>query len=128
MAQFDFGPISLRCYSGTCDNGTRNWTHLEAAWVTNRNGGAARRETAVNAGFKSEHLIEIAGTENPADTFICPKTGQTFYGRIVQTPTGVYTLTAAEVYTKQLYTKAVKEGLRAAESATGGDNAAPAAA
>lgn len=112
----NLGPISLRLYSGT-DRGT-NWTHLEAAWVTNRHGGKARRETAVSAGFKSEHLLDMVGKENPADTFTCPDTGTVFYGKIVQTPTGVYAISAADVYTKQLYEKACKEGLKAAESAT----------
>ena len=112
MPQLDLGPLSFRLYSG------KNWTHAEVAFVTNRNGGMARRETAINAGFKSEHLIELAGTENPADKFICPTTGQEIFGRIVQTPTGVYTISAAEVYTRNLYAKAVKEGLRAASDAT----------
>lgn len=112
----NLGPISLRLYSGQ-DRG-KNWTHLEAAWVTNRHGGKARRETAVAASFKSEHLLEMTGKENPADTFTCPDTGTTFYGRIVQTPTGVYAISATDVYTKSLYTKAVKEGLTAAEVAT----------
>lgn len=108
----NLGPIAIRFYSG------HNWTHSELAWVTNRNGGKARRETAVRAGFKSEHAIELVGQDNPADSFICPSTGQTFHGKIVQTPTGVYAISAADVYTKSLYTKAVKQGLQAAESAT----------
>lgn len=112
----NLGPISLRLYSGQ-DRG-KNWTHLEAAWVTNRNGGKARRETAVAASFKSEHLLEMAGKDNPADTFTCPDTGTVYYGKIVQTPTGVYAISATDVYTKSLYTKAVKQGLTAAESAT----------
>jgi hypothetical protein len=112
----NLGPISLRLYSGK-DRG-KNWTHLEAAWVSNRNGGKARRETAVAASFKSEHLLEMAGKDNPADTFTCPDTGTVFFGKIVQTPTGVYAISAADVYTKSLYTKAVKQGLTDAESAT----------
>lgn len=112
MAELKLGPVALRCYSGS------NWTHLELAFVTDGNGGMARRETAINAGFKSEHLLEAVGTENPADAFTCPTTGQTYYGKIMQTPTGVYAISAKEVYTKALYSKAVKQGLRAAESAT----------
>lgn len=110
--ELNFGPVSLRLYSG------RNWTHAEAAWVSNRNGGKARRETAVQAGFKSEHAIDIVGKDNPADEFTCPTTGTVYYGKICQTPTGVYVISAKDVYTKALYTKAVKEGLNAAETAT----------
>lgn len=110
--ELNLGPLSLRLYSGS------NWTHAEAAWVTNRFGGAARRETAINAGFKSDHLTELAGKDNPADTFTCPDTGALIFGKIVSTPTGVYALSAKEVYTKSLYTKAVKEGLAAAEAST----------
>jgi hypothetical protein len=112
----NLGPISLRLYSGQ-DRG-KNWTHLEAAWVTNRNGGKARRETAVAASFKSEHLIDVAGKDNPADTFTCPDTGAVYYGKIVQTPSGIYAVSATDVYTKALYQAAVKTGLTAAESAT----------
>lgn len=108
----DLGPLSLRFYSG------KNWTHAEAAWVSNRNGGKARRETAIRAGFKSEHAIDMIGRDNPADEFVCPTTGQKFFGKIVSTPSGVYAISAKDVYTKSLYTKACKEGLQAAESAT----------
>lgn len=112
MAQFDLGPLSFRFYSG------HNWTHAEVAFVTNRNGGMARRETAAHVGFKSEHLIDAIGKENPADTFECPDTGTLFFGKIVQTPTGVYAVTAKEVYTKALYERACKQGLSQAEQAT----------
>lgn len=111
--ELNLGPISARLYSGT------NWTHAELAWVSNRNGGMARRETAINAGFKSEHLLDAVGKDNPADSFECPETGALFFGKICQSPTGVYAISAKEVYTKSLYTKAVKHGLAAAETATG---------
>jgi hypothetical protein len=110
--ELNLGPIRLACVSG------RNWTHLQAGWVTNRYGGAARRETAISAGFKSEHAIEMAGKDNPADKFTCPDTGKEYFGKLIQTPTGVYVLSAQEVYTKALYTQAVKAGLNAAEAAT----------
>lgn len=108
----NIGPIALRFYSGD------NWTHAEAAWVTNRNGGKARRETAIRAGFKSEHAIDMIGKDNPADKFTCPDTGTVYYGKLVSTPAGIYVVSAADVYTKALYTKAVKLGLAAAETAT----------
>lgn len=110
--ELNLGPISARLYSGS------NWTHAELAWVSNRNGGMARRETAINAGFKSDHLTEMAGKDNPADTFECPDTGILYFGKIVSSPTGVYAISAKEVYTKTIYTKAVKHGLAAAETAT----------
>ena len=112
--ELNLGPLSLRLYSGD------NWTHAEAAWVSNRFGGAARRETAINAGFKSDHLTEMIAKDNPADSFTCPDSGTQVFGKVVQTPTGTYVLTAKEVYTKGLYTQAVKQGLAAAEASTNG--------
>ena len=108
----NIGPIAFRVYSGS------NWSSAELAWVSNRNGGMARRETAVKAGFKSDHLTDMIGKDNPADHFSCPETATIYFGKIVPVPTGVYTISAREVYTKALYTKAVKQGLAAAETAT----------
>ena len=119
--ELNLGPISARLYSGS------NWTHAELAWVSNRNGGMARRETAINAGFKSDHITDMVGRDNPADTFEDPATGTLYFGKIVSSPTGVYAISAKEVYTKALYTKAVKHGLAAAETATEAVAAAPAA-
>lgn len=110
--ELNLGPLSLRLYSGT------NWTHAEAAWVSNRNGGMARRETAINAGFKSDHLTEALGKDLPSDTFECPDTGTLYFGKIVQTPTGTYVVSAKDVYTKAIYEKACKQGLQNAEAAT----------
>lgn len=112
MAEFNLGPISLRAYSG------QNWSHFEVALVSDRNGGKARRETAVRAGFKSTHLIEAAGKDNPADRFVTPD-GSVVFGKIVQTATGgIHVLSAEEVYTRGLYLDAVKNGLTAAQEAT----------
>lgn len=112
MAKLSLGPIDLRFYAGD------NWSHAEFAFVTNRHGGMARRETAVKAGFKSDHVTDMIGKDNPADTFECPETGTLYFGKIVQAPGGVHVITAKEVYTKALYTKAVKHGLAQAETAT----------
>lgn len=122
--ELNLGPISARLYSGS------NWTHAELAWVSNRNGGMARRETAINAGFKSDHLTDIAGKDLASDTFECPDTGTLYFGKLVQTPTGTYVISAKEVYTRAVYEKACKEGLKQAESATTaiGAQAAPATA
>ncbi len=118
--ELNLGPISARLYSG------RHWTHPERAWVSNRNGGMARRETAINAGFKSDHITDMVGRDNPADTFEDPATGTLYFGKIVSSPTGVYAISAKEVFTKTLYTKAVRHGLAAAETATEAVTAAPA--
>lgn len=107
----ELGPFALRVFSA------ENWTSFELAVATNKNGGMARRETAVRGSFKSEHLLDACSQENPADSFTAPD-GTVYYGRIQQTPTGVYMISAKEVYTKTLYEKAVKQGLLQAQQAT----------
>lgn len=107
----EFGPFAFRLFSG------ENWTSVELAMATNKNGGMARRETALRGSFKSDHLLEALSQENRADKFEAPD-GKTYFGRIQQTPTGVYSISAKEVYTKSLYQDAVKNGLRAAQEAT----------
>lgn len=109
--KINLGPFAFRVFSGD------NWTSVELAFATNQNGGMARRETALRGSFKSEHLIDMVSKENKADSFTAPD-GKTYYGRIHQTPTGVYTISAREVYTKLLYQDAVTNGLREAEAAT----------
>lgn len=105
----NFGPLTFRAYS------TDKWTHFGAAWVTGRNQGLAYRETAIEGGFRSDHITEGVGRDNPADVFECPETGTPVFGKIVQGPTGVYTISAREVYTKTAINKAVRDGLRGAE-------------
>lgn len=106
------GPVDIRAYGGN------NWSHFELAWVTNRHGGKARRETNLKAGFKSDHLIDVVGKDNPADTFECPETGTLYFGRLVQAGNTIHAISARDVYTKALYQKAVKDGLALAEKAT----------
>lgn len=115
--KINLGPFSFRHYAGD------NWSHLELAFVTNRNGGMARRETAVKAGFKSDHITDMAGKNNPADKFVNPDTGSIYFGKIVKVPGGFATISAAEVYTRALYERACQDGLHAAERATNGDSA-----
>lgn len=110
--ELNLGPISIRSFSGN------NWSSLELAFVTNRHGGMARRETALRSEFKSEHLIDAVGRENPADSFECPDTGTIFFGKIVELGDGIHMITAKEVYTRALFERAVKKGLADAESAT----------
>lgn len=112
MPVINLGPATARVFVYD------NYTSLELAWVSNRFGGMARRETAIRGSFKSDHILEAVGKDNPADTFTCPDTGVISYGKIMEGPGGVYTLSAKEVYTKSLFTRAVKAGLRSAEDAT----------
>jgi hypothetical protein len=107
----NLGPVFFRCFSGD------NWTSLELGFATNANGGMARRETKLRGSFNSEHLIEALGQDNPADQFTAPD-GKVYYGRIHQTPSGVYTISAREVFTRSLYEQAVKTGLREAQEST----------
>lgn len=108
----EFGPFAFRLFSG------ENWTSVELAMATNKNGGMARRETALRGSFKSDHLLEALSKDLPSDTFTCPETGTTYYGKIAQTPTGTYVISAKEVYTRAIYERACKEGLKQAEAAT----------
>lgn len=110
--EFNIGPIDFRFYARD------NWTHGEIAWVSNRNGGMAYRETAIRAGFKSDHLTDTVAKDNPADSFECPDTGTIFFGKILQAPTGTYVLSAKDVYTKAIYERACKQGLNNAQLAT----------
>ena len=110
--ELNLGPVSFRLYQGG------QATFAEVAYVTNRHGGAARRESWLNTGFGSTHLTDAIGKDNPADTFECPDTGTLFFGKVVQTPTGVYVISAKEVYTRSIYERACKEGLNNAETAT----------
>jgi hypothetical protein len=116
MTEFNLGPLTFRAYSG------ENWSHLELAIASNPKGGMARRETAVRLGFKSEHLIQMQGKDNPNDSLATPE-GNIVFGKVSVTPAGVFVLSAQEVYALGLYQQSVKNGLLAAESAA----AAPAA-
>jgi hypothetical protein len=107
----ELGPFALRVFSAD------NWTSLELAYASNRNGGMARRETALRGSFRSDHLLEAMATQNMADEFVAPD-GKTYYGLIQQTPTGVYSISAKEVYSRSLYEAAVKDGLQQAQAAT----------
>jgi hypothetical protein len=108
----ELGPFALRVFSAD------NWTSLELAFASNKNGGMARRETALRSSFKSEHLLDTLGVDNPADTFECPATGTLYFGKIQQTPTGVHAISAREVYTRAIYERACKDGLKQATEAT----------
>jgi hypothetical protein len=115
--ELNLGPISFRAFS---ENG---WTSYQLGFTTNANGGAAMRETAIKTSFKSDHLTELLGKDNQADTFEDPETGTLFFGKFCQTPTGTFYLTAKAVYTKALYQRITQTGLQEAERATTGEPA-----
>jgi hypothetical protein len=118
--ELDLGPFSFRCFA-TRDGHTR----YQLAFVTNRTGGDAYRESTLEASVRSDHLLEAVGRQNPADTFTDPDTGVVYYGKFCQTPAGVHVLTAKQVYTKAIYDQAVKAGLVEAQAATGGTPVSP---
>lgn len=100
--EINLGPVAFRFYGGD------NWSFAEVAFITGRNGGLARRETSIHGAFRSEHLIDVLGKDNPHDTYICPE-GKTFYGKVTTTPGGgVNVLSAQQVYALQLRNKAIE--------------------
>jgi hypothetical protein len=117
--ELHIGPFTVSHFSGS------DWSWIDLAYVSNRKGGMAARTTNLRGSFRSQHLTESFGQDNPADTFTCPTTGTVYYGRIVQGSDGVHSISAKEVYSKALYTKAVKEGLTNASKAVGASPAKP---
>lgn len=103
------GCCFLRFYSGN------NWTNLELGVVSRRNGGLARRETALRVGLKSTHALELFSIENPADRFIAPD-GSITYGRICVQGSRHYSLSAEEVYSGRLYDQALQAALQRVSS------------
>lgn len=116
--KLSLGPLDIRFYSG------QNWSNLELAFVTARKGGMAQRETAVKTGFKSDHLLEVFGEDNPADTL---KVGDTtFTGKAVAGIDGdKHVITAEQVAARVQRAEALKAAEQASQE---GDNSAPAAA
>lgn len=110
----NLGPISFRAYADT-----EGYSNFVLGFTTNRHGGDAARETAIRAGFKSEHITQWIGEKNLADKFEDPATGTLYFGRFCKTPTGVFYINAKSVYMQALYQRAVRSGLEAAEQATG---------
>jgi len=117
-----FGPFEIRLNSGTTGV---NWTDTELAFVTGRNGaGFATRETALRAGFKSEHLLELAGEDDTNDTKVV--NGATYHGKRSTGFDGKdYVLSAEQIAARAEYRKAMRESQnqakRAAEFAAGSD-------
>lgn len=91
IMELNLGPIALRHYSG------KGWSFAEIAFITAKNGGLARRESAVHAAFKSEHLTEMLGQENPNDKFIAPD-GTVYYGKVHVVGGAVNVISAEQVF------------------------------
>lgn len=122
MPCITLGPIELRFNANA--SGV-NWTDLELAVITDRNeAGFATRETALRAGFKSEHLLEVLGEDDTSST--AEVNGTTYHGKRINGPDGQsYVLTAEQVAAKAEFAKAMRESRlaaqRAAQFAAGGD-------
>jgi hypothetical protein len=108
------GPIELRTYSNVTG---RNWTDFEFAFVTGRTkAGFAERETALRTSFKSDHLLEAFGEDNPDDQVSV--NGTTYLGKTAAGFDGKdHVLTAQQVSAKAEYLKACKEAKAAAQRA-----------
>lgn len=117
--ELNLGPVTFSHYSG------KDWSWIDLAWTSNKKGGMAARTTNLRGSFRSQHLTEALGRENPADTFTCPTTGTVYYGKIVQGSDGVHSISAKEVYSKALYESAVRDGLTNASRAVGASPAKP---
>jgi hypothetical protein len=109
--KLSLGPIDLRFYSG------QNWSNFEFAFVTARKGGMAQRETAVRSGFKSDHLLEVFGEDDPTDAFTAPD-GTTYYGKVSSGLDGdVHNIPAKSVYARKQRADALRQGAKNAEYA-----------
>lgn len=109
--EINLGPLSLRVHAH------RNWSNIELGFTSNRDGGMAVRETAIRVGFKSEHLIDALGTDNPNDTYLAPD-GTTILGKICVLPgKGVHVLDARQVYALQLHKETVSSANKVAAAA-----------
>ena len=103
-----FTPIEVHAY------GDKNWSFLKASLVTGKEAGLVQRETAIQAGFKSEHLLEVVGEDNPADIFTAAD-GITYLGKIWRSPNGDgHSLTARQVAARAIHQASVKAAAKQA--------------
>jgi hypothetical protein len=109
--QLSLGPIDIRFFSG------QNWSTFEVGLVTARKAGQAQRETTLRSSFKSDHLIELLGEEDPTDQLIADD-GEVFYGRVFAGIDGdPHTLSAEQVYAGHVRRHALKEAAKATKAA-----------
>jgi hypothetical protein len=117
MPQISIGPFEFRAFSVyDSDYPERaNWTELEFAFVTGRKDGIAVRETAIKAGFKSDHIIETFGEDNPMDSIDI--NGTTYYGKVIPSmdKDKPYFLSALQVGTRAVYLKQLQEARKQAK-------------
>jgi hypothetical protein len=102
--------LEFHAYSGD------NWSHTKLAFVTGRDAGQAQRETALTAGFKSEHLTELLGEENQDDRFQAAD-GTIYYGRQVRGIDGSHSVSAKQVAALAQHKAAMKEARKVANQA-----------
>lgn len=109
--QLPFGiPVQLHAYSGD------NWSHFKVSFVGGRNEDGTQRETALQAGFKSDHLVELVGEENAADKAVV--NGVTYFGRTVRGIDGdIHQLSALQVAARCEHQKALKQARKTADQA-----------
>lgn len=109
--QLSLGPLELRFFSG------QNWSTFEVGLITARKAGQAQRETTLRTSFKSEHLLELLGEEDPTDQYIAPG-GEVFHGKTFAGIDGeVHSLSAESVYAAHLRKQALREAAKAAKAA-----------
>jgi hypothetical protein len=109
--QLSLGPIDIRFFSGS------NWSTFEVGLVTARKAGQAQRETTLRTSFKSDHLIELLGEEDPTDQYIAPG-GEVFHGKVFTGIDGdAHSLSAEQVYAGHLRKQALKEAAKQAKIA-----------
>jgi hypothetical protein len=109
--QLSLGPIDIRFFSG------QNWSTFELGLVTARKAGQAQRETTLRTSFKSDHLLELVGEEDPTDQFQAPD-GEVFCGRVCAGIDGdAHTLSAEAIYAAHLRKQALREAAKAARAA-----------
>jgi hypothetical protein len=109
--QISLGPIDIRYFSG------QNWSTFEVGLVTARKAGHAQRETTLRTSFKSDHLLELLGEEDPTDQYIAPG-GEVFCGRVCAGIDGdAHTLSAEAIYAGHLRKQALREAAKNAKAA-----------
>lgn len=117
MPQISLGPIEFRAFTSyDSDYPERsNWTELEFAFVTGRKDGIAVRETAIKAGFKSDHVIDMFGEDNPNDSVEI--NGTTYYGKTMPSMDKgkPYYLSALQVGTRAVHNKQLQEARKQAK-------------
>ncbi len=99
--EINLGPISFRAYND------KSYGDVIVGYT-----GKHGLETAARVGVRSQHLTLAQGKDNPDDTFICPNSGKTYFGK-----TGLSPVTAKEVYAIEMGKLAEQAKLEASKAA-----------